>query len=243
MVSVNEMMEINMRELDDGVVTVEAAAKFAVEVADESFNFRTLRFSDPIVTAAQIAEGFGVEPLTQFKILQQLDTGEVETKRPTEPTDLREPGRERFFVIRGDRDFAFTIEGRSLVWPLVTITGEHLRILARANDNQDLVRVTAHGFVPVEEDDTMSFADSETEEFRLVDLPPTVTVFYREQPFELERRIWTTEELMQRFGVPAGYKLDRIKADGEFKELKPGKQIKLREGMEFTSHVPAGQSS
>lgn len=232
-----------MRELDDGVVTAEAAAKFAIEVADENFNFRTLRFSDPVVTAAQIAERFGAEPQTQFKILQQLDTGEIETKRPTEPTDLRERGRERFFVIRSDRDFAFTIEGRSLVWPLVTITGEHLRLLARAKDNQDLVRVTARGFVPVEENDTVSFADSETEEFRLVDLPPTVTVFYREQPFDLERRIWTTEELMQRFGVPAGYKLDRIKADGEFKELKPGTQIKLREGMEFTSHVPAGQSS
>ncbi len=43
--------------------------------------------------------------------------------------------------------------------------------------------------------------------------------------------------------MPAGYKLDLIKPDGEFKELKPGKTLKVRDGMEFTSHVPAGQSS
>ncbi|WP_157704844.1 multiubiquitin domain-containing protein [Sphingobium herbicidovorans] len=236
-------MEFDMPSFDNDVLPSETAGKFAIEVADETFQFRTLSFHDPEVTAAQIAECFGAHPLSQFRILQQLTTGEVETKRPTETTDLRERGRERFFVVRSDRDFAFTVDGLSLAWPLATIVGEHMRILARAKESEDLVRVTPHGFEPVEAEDILSLAGSEVEEFRLVPLPQTVTVFYREQPFELERRRWTTEELMQRFAVPAGYKLDRIKADGEFKELKPGQQIKLRDGMEFTSHVPAGQSS
>jgi hypothetical protein len=236
-----------MRELvDDNPVpspeTGRSTVTFAIDVADETFAFRQLRFDDPVVTAAQIAESFGAHPLDQFKILQQLASGEIETKRPTETTDLREPGRERFFIVRSDRTFGFTVDGLSLEWPLPTIRGDHLRELARAGEDQELVRVTHDGFEPVEDDETVSFAPAGTEEFRLEQRPDTVTVFYREEPFELERRFWTTEELMQVFGVPAGYKLDLILPD-EFKELKPGRKIKLREGMKFTSHVPAGQSS
>lgn len=231
-----------MTELVDDTLSPGAGA-FAIDVADETFAFRRLRFADPVVTAGQVAEAFGAHPVAQFKVLQQLGSGEIETKRPNEPTDLRGEGRERFFVVRSDRTFGFTVDGLALEWPLPTISGEHLRELARAKENQELVRVTRGGFVPVEEEGAVSFTDPETEEFRLEPRPRTVTVFYREERFELERRSWTTEELIEKFGVPAGYKLDLIKPDGEFKELKPGQSIKLREGMEFTSHVPAGQSS
>lgn len=224
-------------------VATGAASKFKIEAADESFDFRTLSFGgDDEVTASQIAEEFGAHPASQFKVLQQLDTGEIESKRPNETTILRGGGRERFFVIRADRTFEFTVDGRAMEWPL-PIPGEHLRALAHAKDDEELVRVTSAGFVPVEDDYVVSFEDPETEEFRLVPRKRTVTVRYREQSFELERREWSTEELIEKFGVPAGYKLDLIKPDGEFKELKPGKKLRVREGMEFTSHVPAGQSS
>lgn len=219
-----------------------SGSKFKIDVADESFDFAALTFTDPIVTAAQVAEKFGARPASQFKVLQQLANGEIESKRPTETTDLREAGRERFFVIRSDRTFGFTVDELAMEWPLSTIAGAHLRELARAKPDQDLVRVTPSGFETVDDDDIVSFAGGDTDEFRRVDLPQTVTVYYREDAFEIERREWTTEELIQLFGVPAGYKLDLIKLDG-LKELKPGKKIKVREGMKFTAHVPAGQSS
>ncbi len=228
---------------NDDAVEERVSTSFGVLVSDESFTFRTITFDDPVVTASQVAERFGASPASQFKVLAQLATGEIETKRPNETTDLREDGRERFFVVRSDRTFGFTVEGRSLEWPMAALPGSHLRLLARARDDQELVRVTPGGFQPVDEHDEVALDGDQVEEFRLVERSRTVTVFYREQPFELERRAWSTEELMQKFQVPAGYKLDLIQADGEFKELKPGKTIKLREGMEFTSHVPAGQSS
>ena len=227
----------------DDAVEERVSATFKALVSDESFTFRTITFDDPVVTASQVAERFGASPASEFKVLAQLATGEIESKRPNETTDLREAGPERFFVVRSDRTFGFTVEGRSLEWPRAALPGAHLRLLALANDAQELARVTPDGFQPVEEDDEVTLDGGEVEEFRLVERPRTVTVFYREQPFELERRAWSTEELMQKFQVPAGYKLDLIQDDGEFKELKPGKSIKLREGMEFTSHVPAGQSS
>jgi hypothetical protein len=220
-----------------------AADKFQLDVSDETFQFITLSFGrDDEVTASQIAEKFGAHPVSQFKILQQLDTGEIETKRPNETTNLRGDGRERFFVIRADRTFGFTVDGLAMEWPL-PIPGAHLRALVHAKDDEEVVRVTPEGFMPVDDDDIVSFEDPETEEFRVVSRKRTVTVRYREQSFELERREWSTEELIEKFGVPAGYKLDLIKPDGEFKELKPGKKLKVREGMEFTSHVPTGQSS
>ena len=45
------------------------------------------------------------------------------------------------------------------------------------------------------------------------------------------------------FGVPAGYKLDIIGADGVFREMAAGERLKVKEGMEFASHPPVGQSS
>lgn len=216
---------------------------FKAKISDESFSFETFKFDDRRVTAGQVAEAVGAHPLAQFKVLQQLSTGEIETKRPTEITDLHDAGVERFFVIRSDRTFGFTVEGLSLEWPLVTISGTHLRELAFATDRQELVRVTADGFKPVLDGDIVSFEAPETEEFRLIERKHTVAIYYREQPFEVERRRWTTEELMALFEVQAGYKLDRIEEDGEFKLMKPGESIEVREGMEFTSHVPAGQSS
>jgi len=220
-----------------------ADRKFKIEASDETFSFETIQFRDPIVTAAQIAESVGAHPVIQFKILQQLSSGEIETKRPTETTDLREVTTKRFFVIRSDRTFGFTIDGLAMEWPLGSIVGKHLRELAKASEHQELVRVTAVGFLPIDNDDIVSFEEPENEEFRLVDRPLTVTIFYREEPFEVERRQWTTEELLGLFEVPAGYKLDLIEASGEFKEMKPGHKIKVRNGMEFTSHVPVGQSS
>ncbi len=229
--------------IQDDAPDERAAVKFKIEVSDETFTLQTFASTDPVVTAAQVAERFGAHPIADFKILQLLPGGEIETMRPTETADLREDGRERFFVVRSDRTFSFTVDGLSMEWALPTIPGAHLRMLAHADDRHDLVRVTPTGFVPVEDEDTVSLAGAEAEEFRLVKAAMTVTVRYRETAFELERRAWTTEELIERFGVQAGHKLDLIKTDGEFKELKPGTKLKLREGMEFTSHVPIGQSS
>jgi hypothetical protein len=74
-------------------------------------------------------------------------------------------------------------------------------------------------------------------------LGPFVTVYYKETPFELRRGVYTTEELVTVFSAPAGYLLDLIGQDGEFRELKPSEKIKIRKDMEFSSHPPAGHSS
>lgn len=95
----------------------DAAGVFSVELGDETFEFRRVRFDDRKVVGLQIAEAAGAHPIEAFAILRHLRSGELESIRPSEPVDLGEAGVERFFVIRGDDLHRFTVEGLSMEWP------------------------------------------------------------------------------------------------------------------------------
>lgn len=71
----------------------------------------------------------------------------------------------------------------------------------------------------------------------------TVTVFYADRPYELEKERYTTEELKTIFAVEPGYVLDVVAQNGDFVELKPGEEIKVKKELRFVSHAPCGQSS
>lgn len=128
-------------------------------------------------------------------------------------------------------------------WPQDKLAVGRIKFLAHAGDDLVIVQDTQDGDIELDDDDIVDLSSPSVEHFRLRKVARTVTVYYKETPFELERRQYSTEELMAAFSVPAGYKLDLIKGDGEFQELKPGRVIKVRDGMEFSSHPPVGQSS
>lgn len=71
----------------------------------------------------------------------------------------------------------------------------------------------------------------------------TVTVYYAGTAFELDKERYTTEQLRQVFKVENGYILDLVAPNGDFVELKPGEEVKVKEDMRFVSHPPCGQSS
>lgn len=213
---------------------------FRASISDESFIPREVTFDDPKVTSAQVAEAAGARPLEEFVILHHLKSGELESLRPTETTDLREDGVEQFFVIRGSETFRFVIEGLSLEWPRRHLAAKHLKTLARAESGVSVVIVLPTGEREIPDDQEVDFAALGLERFRL---RRYVTVIYnQDQRFRLEARIYTTEELIQIFRVPEGYRLDLFTGKG-MRELKPGEQIPVRDNMEFTSHVPVGTSS
>lgn len=103
-------------------------------IADESFNFRTFPFDDHKITGGQIAEAFGVHPVSEFVVLHQLANLELEELRPTELADLKKANR--FFVIRGDGTYRFFVDGLSMVWPLKTLKGLYIKQLV-GKDNAD----------------------------------------------------------------------------------------------------------
>ncbi|MBA3904568.1 MAG: hypothetical protein C0522_13015, partial [Rhodocyclaceae bacterium] len=123
------------------------------------------------------------------------------------------------------------------------LAAKHIKFLAKVEDGRVLVLDNEDGDVVLDDDDQVDLAGKGVERLMLRNPPKTVTVYYKEAPFELERGVYTTEQLIAVFSAPAGYLLDLIERDGEFRELKPGEHIKIREGMEFSSHPPAGHSS
>lgn len=228
---------------EESALDRDAAGVFSVELGDETFQFRRVRFDDRKVVGAQIAEAAGAHPIEAFVILRHLRSGELESIRPTEAVDLGEEGVERFFIIRGDDLHRFTVQGLAMEWPKAKLAAKHIKFLAKAEHGQVLVLDTEDGDAELEDDDLVDFAAGGVERLMLRHPPKTVTVFYKEKAYELERGVYTTEQLIGVFTPPAGYLLDLIERDGEFRELKPGERIRIREGMEFSSHPPAGHSS
>lgn len=216
---------------------------FRISVGDENFNFAEIEIADRKVTGAQLAECVGAHPVEEFVILQHLKTGELESLRPTEVTDLGEKGVERFFVVKGSETYRFLVEGLSMEWPRSKILGRQIKFLARVESDVDLVLDLPDGDRVIGDDEAVLIKPPGVEELRIRKKPRKVKVIYnQDQDFYLDPRVYTTEELIKEFSVPEGYLLD-IYEDGQLRELKPGEKIRVREGMEFSAHPPRGQSS
>lgn len=215
----------------------------AIEVLDEHFNLRNARIDDDRVTGRQIAEAAGFNSIDEVIVLQQLPSGALEELRPEELVDLAQPGVERFFVIEGDATYRFFLDGLKLEWPRAKVNASTLLRLARKGDEFEVVQVLADAPGKVlDEDDVVDLSHKGTEQFKTQKVSKLIKVLYNEQPFELAKGTYSTEQLIAIFKVEPGYLLD-LWVDGKLVELKPGQELKLKASMHFTSHPPRGQSS
>lgn len=220
------------------------ARSFEVQIGNANFDFATVAFDDPEVTGAQVCMAAGRHPVEDYVVLRHLGTGELESLRPTETSDLDKNKVSRFFVTKGGDTHRFFVEGLAMEWPHNKLIASQIKFLAGAADDQALWLERPGVDQVFEDDDEVDIGGGGVERFKLRHRKKTVTVIYGgDVEFELERRIYTTEELMAVFGVPAGYKLDIIGIDGVFREMAPGERLKVKDGMEFASHPPVGQSS
>lgn len=221
-----------------------AGAGWVIQVLDEHFNQRAFTFGDPKVTGRQIAHEAGFRPVDEALVLHQLNDGSIEEIRFEELADLSAAGIERFFVMEGDRTYRLVVDGLRLEWPREQLTGEVIRKLASRDEYFEVVQELENAPDRViEEDEVVSLKGGGTEEFKTRRAERLITVFYGEQPHELPRGVYTTEQLRIEFKVEAGYVLALIAADGSFDELKPGHKLRLKNGMKFVSYAPCGQSS
>lgn len=215
-----------------------------ISISDETFVFHTVEVPGRKVSGAQIAQAAGRHPVDEYALLQNLPNGEIETLRPDEIIDVVAKEIERLFVIKSSESFRFAVDDLSLEWPLKSLLGKHIKFLVNAGDDKELVLEREGAPAKIIGDDELVHLDVPgVERLKTRPAPRNVTVTYNHNPYTLERRKYSTEELFAAFSVPAGYKLDLVEHDGEFRELKPGEKIPVREGMEFVSHPPRGQSS
>lgn len=212
---------------------------------NQRFNYvvNGVRYTTPdgIAQARNLLQAAGFVPASDH-ILIELTRPGTKSMGLDEDIDLRGAGREEFRAFLSDRVFSFTIDERTYEWGAPTITEAELRDITRTPPGK--VLILERGEQPddlLEEGAVLDLAARGTEHIRTGNR--TVTVYYRDDPFELERRIYTGAELARLFGVPEGYQLDLIKPDGDFDEIAPDRRIKVREGMRFVAHPPCGQSS
>lgn len=196
---------------------------------------------DAVKDGRQLLQAAGFTPASEYVLIQVIRPG-TKSIGLDEEVHLSEPGREEFRAFASDRVFTFTVDEVGYEWGAPSISEEDLRsitgtpagkelILDRAEE-EDLV-IEAGAVVDLEARGTEHLHSSK----RLI------TVYYKDDPFEIARGRYTGAQLAQTFNVPSGYVLDLVKDGSEFTEIKPTDTLKVREGMHFVSHPPRGQSS
>ncbi|QQM05691.1 hypothetical protein I8G32_04261 [Rhodopseudomonas palustris] len=222
---------------------------FAALIADESFNFRSFPFDDRQVTGAQIGEVFGAHPISDFVIIQQLESLELETLRPTELADLRKSVR--FFVIRGDATYTFIVDGLTMVWPKKTITGKAVKMLTN-KDEDDIEVLLEREDRPdkvIGDDDDIQLAADGVEKLKTRYAKTTVTIIVEGTPHKWDKKkisyaeVVTLEVSDYEHHPDITYSVNFTNGPHNRPEgdLAKGESVKVRDGMIF-SVSETGQS-
>ena len=144
-------------------------------------------------------------------------------------------------IIR-DRVFLFTIDERGYEWGVPVIPEPELREIAHVPEDEVLVLKRPDG-----KDHVLGPEDSldldKPGAQHLHTRKRLVTVFYDKKPKTIPAGVYTTEELIKEFKVPAGYLLNVVNEHGQLELLKPEQRLRVREGMKFFKQAPGGGSS
>jgi len=183
----------------------------------------------------------GHTPTSDQIVLQLLHEGGLESISLDERITLSRGNK--FVLSSGDQMYRFTIDGKQYEWPHVKVTSDTLLRLAQKGDEFEIVQQLDDAPDRVlDNEDLVDLSHNGTEHFKTRKGSKQITVLYNEQPFELAKGTYTTEQLIFIFKVEPGYVLD-LWVDGKLVEVKPEQKLKLKADMHFTSHPPRGQSS
>jgi hypothetical protein len=210
--------------------------RFSAEI-----NGETIHLVDPLPDARKMLIAANYLPADDCILVQILAHG-ARAIGLDETVDLREPGVETFWAFRADRIYRFTVDERGFDWGDSRIGERMLRAIAHVKDEE--VIVLERHEQPDQElglEDEVRLAGFGTEHLRVE--KRFVTVFFKDKAFQIRRGDYTTEQLMAIFPIEQGYLLNLKTEDGELLTLKPGQEIRVKNGMHFYSQVPGGGSS
>ncbi|MGJ4891202.1 multiubiquitin domain-containing protein [Bradyrhizobium sp. HKCCYLRH3099] len=196
---------------------------------------------DRIQDARKLLRSSGFDPADDHVLIELLRPGSRSVGLDEDVALAGERGKEfRAFLI--DRTFNFTVDEVGYAWGSPTIAEPEMRDIACVPDGKALVldRQDEADLI-LHEHATIDLAARGTEHLRTQNR--TVTVFYKEKPYELRPGNYTGAQLAAVFGVPNQYILDLVTQDGEFKEIAPNQSVHIKDDMHFVSHPPCGQSS
>ncbi len=220
----------------------QSAAKraFKVEISDETFNWRQVQFEFDKVTGAQVAKAAGAYPVDDFVVLQQLKSFELETLRPNESVDISEPSR--FFVIKSDGIYKFTVDGLSLEWPRKIVSGHTITRLV-GKDNDDIEMILAREGDPdkiIDDNDELNLGRGGVEKFHSRPIRRNIVINTRNRDWGAKRISFSDLVSIAFPDPPQGqdivYTITFFDGPRNLPEgsLTAGNSVNVREGMAFS---------
>lgn len=103
---------------------------YKIQIGNENLEYRPLVIADPAPTGQQVLEVAGLRPADEYLLFKVLINGHLELLSPSETTDLRQAGIEKFLAFKSDRTFRFFIDGSAQDWGGQRISGRTLKQLA-----------------------------------------------------------------------------------------------------------------
>jgi hypothetical protein len=203
-------------------------------------NGAEVTFADAEPKGEHILDKAGHKPAGDFVLilLMRHSSRSIELD---ERVDLRAEGTEVFRAFKSDRIYRFTVNGHGYDWGVATIPEPELRSITHTRDDEVLVLDREGGDIELKPGDVLDLGAPGTEHLHTE--KRLITVFYENQPREIARGTYTTEQLRHLFGVQEGYILEVINEEGKLTPLKPGAKLRVKEGMKFFEQVPCGGSS
>jgi len=203
-------------------------------------NGTTVKFGDAQPKGERILDKAGLKPVGDYVLIQLMRHG-TRSVGLDETVDLTAPGTEAFRAFKSDRIFRFTLDSHGFEWGVRKIAEPELRTIGHVRDDEVIVLDRDGNDVELKPGDELNLGEAGTEHLHTE--KRLITVFFENKPKEIARGTYTTEQLKSLFGVQEGYILEVINEEGNLTELKPGKKLRVKDGMQFFEQVPCGGSS
>jgi hypothetical protein len=219
---------------------------FHLSIGDDQLAYAPLTIADPMPTGEQLLDAAGFSPAREYLLVQVLPSGGTKEVRREDPTDLRQPGCERFLAFRSDRLFRLTLNDHSLDWGSRWITGRTLATLAGINTaDADLVLIDPHGQNrTLDLDDRVDLEQPGVERFETVAV--SIQIFVNTEPRIVHQRLldfWEVVRLEYPHADPTregeAYTVTYAKGPkaNPSGNLVKGQQVHLKQEMQFNVFV------
>jgi hypothetical protein len=200
----------------------------------------TVKFGGATPKGEHVLDKPGFKPPGDY-VLIQLMRHSSRSVGLDEAVDLSAANTEEFRAFKNDRIFRFTLNDHGFEWGSDKIPEPELRTIAHVGNDEVLVLDRDGHDIDLGPGDVLDLGQAGTEHLHIE--KRLVTVYFENEPRELPRGTYTTEQLKSLFGVQEGYILEVINEEGNLTPLKPGQKTRLKDGMRFFEQVPCGGSS
>ena len=241
------MTQLNDLDVEDVAAAVSAGREvrehgpYKIQVGNENLEYQPLVIADPVPTGQQVLEVAGLRPVDEYLLFQMYANGHLELLSPSETTDLRQAGIEKFLAFRNDRSFRFFIDGRSQDWGAQRISGRTLKQLAGVDPHKYEVYLVIPGEDAelVDDRDLFDLARRGVEHFAAVEI--NIKVFVNTLPTYVHSRYlsyWEVVHLAHPEAVPGPNSHFTVTYAKGFEgnsltNLVDGQLVHIKKGMHF----------